>query len=379
MSNKSIGLYIHIPFCKSKCNYCDFNSYQGKEVDFARYFEVLQQEIRYYSAVISDRIIDTVFIGGGTPSLVDTKYIYELLKCCRNYLNIDNRAEASIESNPGTVTYEKLLTYRVNGINRLSMGLQAWQDRLLKELGRIHTAEDFVINHEAAAKAGFRNLNVDLIFGLPGQTMNDWSITIQNILKLGFQHISCYSLKIEEGTVFGKMLEEGRLEPADEELDRRMYWYAVDEFVKAGYSHYEISNFALPGYECRHNMRYWKALEYLGVGAGAHSYLDGCRFNNVCGIDDYIEEKSKDAGHRENIERIDKKESMSEFMILGFRLVDGIRLQDFKARYGTDIYTLYGKQIEKLMRKQLLELEDEKLRLTPFGLDVANEVFVEFV
>lgn len=379
MKDKSIGLYIHIPFCKSKCNYCDFNSFSGKEDYFDRYFHVLQQEIRHYSGALKDHTIDTVFIGGGTPSLVDSKYIYELLKNCRQYFNIYNKAEISMESNPGTLSYEKLLSYRINGVNRLSMGLQAWQDRLLVSLGRIHTSEDFTVNYEAAIKAGFRNINVDLIFGLPGQTMNDWAVTVHKVLKLGLQHISCYSLKIEEGTVFGNLLEEGRLEPVDEELDRRMYRFAIDEMTKHGYMHYEISNFALPGFECRHNVRYWKAEEYLGIGAGAHSYLNGNRFNNVNGVEEYINVKSLDMGASENIQAITESESMAEYMILGLRLTNGIVVQEFESRYGVGIYSIYGRQIEKLLKKQLIEQEDGRLRLTAYGLDVANEVFMEFI
>lgn len=377
--NKNIGLYIHIPFCKAKCNYCDFNSFPGREEQFNGYFETLRQEIRYYSEILKGRTIDSIFIGGGTPSLVEPVYIYELMKDCRQFLDISDKSEISIESNPGTLSYEKLLSYRVNGINRLSIGLQAWQDGLLKMLGRIHTSEEFLVNYEAALKAGFRNINVDLIFGLPGQTFKDWTATINKVLGLGIRHISCYSLKIEEDTPFGCMLEEGRLEMAEDELDRQMYWYAVDELKKHGYGHYEISNFALAGYECRHNLRYWRAEEYLGVGAGAHSYLDGKRFNNICDIGEYIGVKSADPGMKEDIQIIDKAGSMSEYMILGLRLIDGILASEFEERYGEDIFTVYGRQLDKLIKKELIEYKEGRICLTAFGLDIANDVFVEFV
>lgn len=377
--NKKIGLYIHIPFCKSKCHYCDFNSQAGKEALIEPYFNALGQEIRNYSSGLRDCTIGSVFVGGGTPSLADAKYIYQIMLICRQCFEIDSKAEITIESNPGTLTYEKLLSYRINGINRLSIGLQAYQDILLAKLGRIHSAEDFMVNLEAAVKAGFKNINADLIFGIPGQNMNDWGETVRNVISLGLAHVSCYSLKIEEETPFYSMLRSGTLQPVDDELDRRMYRYAVDQLKRHGYKHYEISNFALPGYECRHNMVYWKALEYLGIGAGAHSYMGGSRYNNICDIEEYINIISNKGNPVENIQSIDKTESMSEYMILGLRLVDGISTLQFKERYGEDIFKVFGNQLDKLQRKQLLEQEGEKIRLSPYGLDVANCVFEEFI
>ena len=377
--NKKLGLYIHIPFCKSKCHYCDFNSQSGKEDLIEPYFNALQREIRNYSDGLKDCSVGSVFIGGGTPSLADAKYIYQLMNTCRLYFEIGGKAEITIESNPGTLTYEKLLSYGVNGINRLSIGLQACQDIHLKKLGRIHSAEDFRVNLEAAVKAGFRNINADLIFGIPGQNMNDWSETVKSIVRLGLQHISCYSLKIEEETPFYNMLRSGTLQPVDEELDRRMYRHAVDELKKHGYIHYEISNFALPGYECRHNLIYWKASEYLGIGAGAHSYMAGSRYNNICNIEEYIDIMLNGGSPVVDVQVIDKTGSMSEYMILGLRLVDGIGTGHFKERYGEDVFKVFGKQIDKLLKKQLLEREDDRLRLTAYGLDVANCVFEEFI
>lgn len=335
--------------------------------------------MRGYSDSLKDCTVSSIFIGGGTPSLVDAKYIYQLMNACRQYFEIEGKAEITIESNPGTLTYEKLLSYRINGINRLSIGLQAYQDILLKKLGRIHSAEDFRVNFEAAVKAGFKNINADLIFGIPGQNMNDWSETVRNVIGLGLQHISCYSLKIEEETPFYSMLRSGALQPVDEELDRRMYWHAVDELKKHGYLHYEISNFALPGYECKHNLVYWTASEYLGIGAGAHSYLEGRRCNNVCKIEEFIGIMLDGGSPVENMQDIDKTESMSEYMMLGLRLADGIVIEEFSARYGEDVYKLYGKQIDKLVKKQMLEVDDGRIRLTPYGLDVANCVFMEFI
>ncbi len=377
--DKKIGLYIHIPFCKSKCHYCDFNSQAGKEALIEAYFHTLQQEIRNSSEHMRDCVISSIFIGGGTPSLPDAKYTYQLMNACKQYFKIDSKAEITIESNPGTLTYEKLLSYRIIGINRLSMGLQACQDVHLKKLGRIHSAEDFMANYEAAVKAGFKNINADLIFGIPGQTVNDWRETVDRVIRLGLQHISCYSLKIEEETPFYDMLRAGSLQPVDDELDRRMYWYAVDELKKRGYIHYEISNFSLPGYECRHNLVYWEAEEYLGIGAGAHSYLGGKRYNNIYDIEDYINITVNNGNPAENVQLIDRTESMAEYMILGLRLVEGVSIKQFELRYGEDVFGIFGKQIDKLLKKQLLELEGERLRLSPYGLDIANAVFEEFI
>jgi oxygen-independent coproporphyrinogen-3 oxidase len=354
------------------------------------------------------------------------------------------------------LTHDKLRAYRDAGVNRLSIGLQAWQDRILKSIGRIHTRRQFVDNVEAAAKCGFENINVDLIFGLPGQTLEDWMETLEAVT--GYEpvrHISCYSLKIEPGTVFGDKLDAGLLEPVDEELDRRMYQLAVDMLADRGRRWYEISNFAMPGYECRHNLLYWKAREYAGFGAGAHSYLDSVRFNNVAGIEQYIRaagsvsradgrtgerEESCEAAARsrsecgagagkpntfpdmgglhENIMVISREEAMSEFMILGLRLTEGVSSKEFEGRFGERLEDIYGDRLEKLVAGGLLEAErvcpdiggngyntqtqglsgeyrcstraeglsgkyrcgrDTTYKLTRLGFDLANTVFVEFI
>lgn len=377
--NKSIGLYIHIPFCKAKCNYCDFNSYPGKTVLMEPYFHALETEMRQLRDKGTGTIVPTVFIGGGTPSLADPLLINGLMDACRRNFRLAGNAEISIETNPGTLSFEKFTDYKACGINRLSIGLQAWQDRLLKELGRIHSREEFLENLKLARKAGFDNINVDLIFGLPGQTMNDWTETLDNIVSLDIEHISCYSLKIEEGTVFGSRLASGELEEPDDELDRQMYRYAVESLAGNGYKHYELSNFAKPGLECRHNLVYWMAEKYLGIGAGAHSYLEGCRFNNVYGIEDYIDRVEKGSVYRENEQPIDKTEAMSEYMILGLRLIDGVSLDAFEARFGVGAELIFGAQMVKLEGRRLLEHDGDRWRLTRAGLDFGNTVFMEFL
>ncbi len=397
--DESIGVYIHIPFCKSKCYYCDFNSYSGREHLAGSYFNALKSEIISRSDMIGNRQVSSIFIGGGTPSLVGPEYIRALMKVCSKHLNTNNCAEISMESNPGTLSYESLRQYREMGINRLSIGLQAWQDSLLKSIGRIHSRQQFIDNLEAAVEAGFDNINVDLIFGLPGQTLEDWVETIEGIAALSnnmsphsIMHLSCYSLIIEEGTVLGDRLEAGALVPAEDELDRRMYHFAVETLGKKGYKHYEISNFAYTGYECKHNLIYWKAKEYVGFGAGAHSYLDGVRFSNVSGIEEYIEASKTTAGggNMSNLyvdkHVIDKNESMSEFMLLGFRLTDGISSAEFKERFGESLEETYGDKLHKLVSKGLIlsnencmSRDNVTYKLTRRGLDLANSVFIEFI
>lgn len=407
--DNSIGIYIHIPFCKSKCYYCDFNSYSGREHLAGSYFDALISEMKNSAASLSERPVKSIFIGGGTPSLVDPKYIASLLEVCSKYFKMEPDAEISMESNPGTLSYESLKAYKAAGVNRLSVGLQAWQDRLLESLGRIHRRRQYVENMEAAFRAGFKNINTDLIFGLPGQTFDDWVETLEAVTAIGcsgtdpgttsasgLTHLSCYSLKIEEGTDFGDRLEAGTLIPADDDLDRKMYYYAIEYLARKGFRHYEISNFSKPGFECKHNLVYWKAQEYAGFGAGAHSYLNNKRYNNVSGVEEYIEAVKKapasgrpDAWNdpaagilHENIESIGRKEAMSEFMILGLRLIGGVCSGEFEARFGVSPQEVYGDKLERLAIEGLLTKErdySERYRLTTLGLDLANRVFVEFL
>jgi len=378
-NDNKLGLYIHIPFCKSKCYYCDFFSFAGREDAIYPYFQALKNEIESYKGVLENYRIGTVFIGGGTPSVVNAIYIRELINNIRMHFNIDPGAEISIEANPGTLSFDKLAAYLDAGVNRLSIGMQAWQDRLLESIGRIHRSGEFVENFKLARKAGFTNINVDLIFGLPGQTFDDWAETINSVIELDPSHISCYSLKIEDGTVFGDMLREGKLKPIEDELDRQMYHFAIERLAEHGFLHYEISNFSKPGFECRHNLVYWEGRQYIGLGAGAHSYFNGKRYNNVCDLDSYINCGARMQFHKENIEEIDINEQISEYIILGLRLIRGVSADKFKLKFGRDIFDLFGEQIDNLISRGLLEFKDGTLRLTKSGLDLANQVFIEFV
>lgn len=377
--NKKIGLYIHIPFCRKKCCYCDFVSYSGMENYIAEYVTALKKEIRLTAPEIKNYKIESVFFGGGTPSYLDSKYIIDILQVCNKNLIIDDKAEITLESNPGTITCLKLTDYRSSGINRLSMGLQAWQNSLLKKLGRIHTAGQFVKNYEHAKKAGFKNINIDLMFGLPGQKLYEWDETLEKVIDFKPKHISCYSLNIEKNTPLGLKVEKGLVRPASEELDRKMYHQAKKRLEENNYRHYEISNFAKPGFECTQNRIYWDAREYMGIGAGAHSYINGLRFCNEENITEYLRLINNSKKAIKEKHNIDTEEDMKEYAMLGFRYVDGISLECFNKRYHKNFLEVFEKQIEKLLKSKLIEFENGKVKLTRKGLDIANQVFIEFV
>ncbi|HHW00501.1 MAG TPA: oxygen-independent coproporphyrinogen III oxidase [Clostridiaceae bacterium] len=377
--SKTLGLYIHIPFCKSKCLYCDFNSFAGMEMLIEPYFNALKKEIELYAGRLEDCLVKTIFIGGGTPSFVDAAFISDLLHICERNFTLKKDTEISMEANPGTLSREKLETYMKAGINRLSIGLQAWQNKMLKFIGRIHTVEEFLDNFRQARDEGFKNINIDLIFGLPGQTMADWKETVDSVAGLNPEHVSCYSLKIEKDTPFWEMLETGKISQAEDEMDREMYYYAKEKFNGKGMKHYEISNFAYPGFECEHNLIYWKAEEYIGIGAGSHSYINGERYNNVYDICRYIKEVTNGIIPLENVERIDFRDRVSEFIILGLRLIEGISTVEFRKKFGCDISDIYGRQLLKLTERGLIEQKGNNIMLTGKGLDLANQVFIEFV
>jgi oxygen-independent coproporphyrinogen-3 oxidase len=344
-----------------------------------KYFEALLREIALYREELQGYTIDTIFIGGGTPSVVDSRFIAETLDYCRKCFDISETCEITIESNPGTITAEKLDAYKNSGINRISIGLQAYQQHLLTFLGRRHSPQDFVNCIKLAQDAGFHNINADIIFGIPGQTMENWKESLNAVIGLDVTHISAYSLKIEEGTKFGTMLENGELSPVDDELDREMYHYTCDFLKQNGFIHYELSNFAKPGYECRHNLIYWKCIDYLGVGAGAHSYINSYRFSNKYSVDKYIESLFGLQKQVEDKIYVDNDDKMSEFMFLGLRLIQGVCNSDFQRIFHQDMFLRYNNSFKMLASKGLLEISEDSVRLTKLGLDLANQVFMEFV
>ncbi len=374
-----IGLYLHIPFCRQKCLYCDFPSYAGMETWQKEYVDALTAEIRIRGERYKEKKIVSVFLGGGTPTVLPIPLLERLMEAVKTHFTILEDAEITIEANPGTLNQEMAQALRQMGFNRLSMGVQAWQNRLLQNLGRIHTIEDFLENYQAVREAGFENVNVDLMFALPQQSMADWKETLERITALEPEHISAYSLIIEEGTPFYDCWEKGTLQPASEDLDREMYHWAADFLAKKGYQQYEISNFAKAGRQSRHNCIYWRAEEYLGMGLGAHSYLAGRRFHNPYDIRKYIVAMGEPAKLEEDVELLSEEDALAEFMFLGLRLTDGVSFERFQKRFGRGMKEVYSRQIEQLKQEGLLWEGEAGVRLTRRGIDVSNVAFEKFL
>lgn len=389
MRRKQIGLYIHIPFCKQKCSYCDFCSYANKESFIKRYIQCVLKEI---IEVGNNNKIDfengkddlfsvkTIYIGGGTPSLIESKYIVQIMEEIKSNFELDENAEITIEVNPGTVTLEKLEDYNKVGINRLSIGLQSTHEHLLKEIGRIHTYLDFLDTFRFTREAGFENINVDLMIGLPNQTLAEVQDSIEEIVSMEPEHISVYSLILEEGTPLFKKVEEG-LELPDEELERKMYWNVKRILEANGYNHYEISNFAKQGYESKHNLDCWNQKEYIGFGIAAHSYTNGIRYSNIENLEQYIKNYEEDKTEENLVfhEKQDMEAMQKEYMLLGLRKIDGVSIQEFKIKFVANPVFLYHSELEKLVNEELLEIDGDMIKLTNKGLDLANIVWEEFV
>ena len=369
---KKIGVYVHIPFCKQKCYYCDFVSF-AKQEDFQKeYFKVLKKEINDFFSENSNYEISTIYIGGGTPSFVDENYIKEILDLIPKH----NAKEITIEVNPGTVNLEKLKLYKNIGINRLSIGLQSTQNSLLKQIGRIHNYEDFLNTYNMAKEIGFNNINVDLMIGLPNQTIQNIKQSLEIITNLNPKHISVYSLIVEEGTKMAELINNGSLILPNEELERNMYWYVKNYLELKGYSHYEISNFAQKGYESKHNLDCWNQKEYVGFGLAAHSYINNVRFSNAENFDEYLKNYKNSKIIQEEQDEIDKRK---EYMLLGLRKIEGISIQEFKNKFGENPIFLFKEVLNKLVNEKLIIVDNDNIKLTNKGIDLANLVWEEFV
>lgn len=376
---EEIGLYIHIPFCRQKCLYCDFPSFAGKEALFSAYTEALCRELAESAEELAAYGIKSVFMGGGTPTVLPVPLLERIMETVFACCHVLPEAEITIEANPGTLDGEICQRLKKMGFNRISMGLQAWQEELLRRLGRIHDRRQFLENLENARKAGFDNINTDLMFALPGQTLEQWRETLEAVISLGVEHISAYSLIIEEGTPFYDFYAQGRYRETDEETDRAMYRMAVELLETADYHQYEISNFAKEGKESRHNQIYWLDEPYRGFGMGAHSYWQGKRFHNPLSLEGYLRKAQAGEALWEEVEAISEAEEMSEFMFLGLRMTKGIEKDRFLRRFGRTLEEVYGPAVEKMKAEGLLEEAEGWLRLTARGVDVSNHVFVEFL
>ena len=387
---KEIGIYVHIPFCKQKCNYCDFNSFANKGEYIEKYIKCVQKEIKN----VGDRvrlksngdytnlpIAKTIYIGGGTPSFIDTKYIEDIVETIETNFEMDKNIEVTIEVNPGTVTLEKLKKYRDIGINRLSIGLQTSNDTLLKLIGRVHDYAQFMQTINLAKSVGFQNINVDTMIGLPKQTIYDVEDTLNKLIDLDITHISVYSLIVEEGTKIEEELKDGKLILPDEELERYMYWFAKRKLEANGYIHYEISNFAKIPYRSRHNLDCWNQKEYIGFGVSASSYENNIRYKNIDSVEKYIKNIEEDKEKINVIieERQDKQTKMNEYMILGLRKINGINIDEFRKKFEVSPLYIYNKQLTKLLRDGLIHIDTNNIRLSKKGLDLANIVWEEFI
>ena len=373
-----LELYIHIPFCIRKCNYCDFLSFPETESGIAQYCHALKEEIKRTGDQAEDIGVRSVFIGGGTPSILEAEQITEIMTCIRNNFSIEKNAEITIESNPGTLNAEKLNCYHELGINRLSIGLQSTDDDCLRRLGRIHTFQEFEKNYEQARKSGFQNINIDLMSGLPGQSLRGYEDTLNRVTELKPEHISSYSLIIEEGTPFYKSDSVLQQLP-DEDTERKMYERTKEILAQQGYERYEISNYARQGRECIHNLGYWEQVPYLGMGLGASSFYNGARFSNERNFRKYLSTPYLPFEHREDYVQVSREEQMEDTMIFGLRKMKGISVFEFEREFGTPIWEMYGSVIERYSNLGLLIQEGDVLRLTDAGIDVSNRIFEDFI
>ena len=407
ITDSPMEIYIHIPFCIKKCDYCDFLSGPSGPKEQADYVDALLEEINAAEEG-KGRSVSSVFIGGGTPSVLDERFIGEILNHIRRKFQIADHAEITIEVNPGTADRNKLQAYRTYGINRLSIGLQSPDDRELKILGRIHNYEQFLETYRSAREAGFDNINIDLMSAIPDQTYEGWLHNLHTVAGLDPEHISAYSLIVEEGTPlyeeYGEMCADlekygdyasmpKRLQTKyegckclpDEETDRNMYHHTKTTLAKLGYERYEISNYARPGYACRHNIGYWTGVEYLGLGLGASSLVGGKRFQVTADLNRYLvftKEELAAGAQYEEIHELSRQERMEEFMFLGLRLTGGVRTAEFERRFGVAMEAVYGEVIERLLKEGLLEASiqtDSHIRLTEYGLDVSTYALAEFL
>lgn len=373
------GIYIHIPFCKQKCYYCDFVSFANKEELIERYINALKKEIKY--KLKSKDKIDTIYIGGGTPSVIDSKYIVEILEEIYSVVGFDETREVTIEINPGTVDKEKIEAYKTVGINRISLGLQTTNDKLLKNIGRIHTYKQFEEAYNLVKQEGFTNINVDLMLALPNQTLEDLKISLNKIINLNPTHISVYSLILEEGTKLEDLINRKVLELPSEDIERQMYWKTKHLLEENGYIHYEISNFAKENYKSKHNSNCWEQQEYYGFGLASHSYINNVRYSNIEDLSQYIKNiENEEYNKIKQVNEIQTKISKAkEYMMLSLRTIDGVKIKEYKAKFQENPLYIYRREIEKLTQNELLEIDGDHIKLTAKGIDFANQVWKEFV
>jgi len=375
-----LGLYLHFPFCISKCPYCDFNSYELKEDNqISSYISALYREINIYSQKLKKSNIKTIYLGGGTPTILSGVQIYNLLEFCKDKFDIDKNAEITIEANPGTLDGEKIKLLIESGINRLSLGAQSFNNLFLKKLGRIHTTQDIIDSYFLAREIGFSNINIDIMFALPGQTTKDFKATLKKAVSLKPDHLSLYNLTINPGTEYDENHKRNNLKLPSEDEEFDMYNWAINFLKVNDFEHYEIANFALPHKRSLHNLIYWQNQPYLGIGAGAYSFIRGYRYMNFKDPEKYIEEVMNGKSPVDHGEKLSLRKRMIETIILGLRTKDGVSYKKYKTRFGVNLNDIFSKQIDKLVNLGLLKKGDCKIKLTNKGIFLANTVFREFV
>lgn len=380
MLKEELEIYIHIPFCKKKCAYCDFLSFPEYQESYIPALQKEIENIHLEGKKVSDYKVKTIFIGGGTPSILKEKESTAILEAVYKRFDVEKEAEITIEANPGTLTKEKLASYRAVGINRISMGLQSTENKELKELGRIHTYEEFLNNYQLAREVGFTNINIDLMSAIPHQTTDSWKETLYKIIDLNPEHISAYSLIVEEGTDFYDKFQNNVLELPTEEEERQMYYDTKKIVSEAGYHRYEISNYSKKGYECKHNIGYWKRTDYIGFGLGASSLIQNKRFTNEINMKRYLQEvENNTMSLHQKIQSLTLTEQMEEFMFLGLRLIEGISKKEFKNQFDKEYEAVYGICSDQLINQGLLKADGDYVCLTERGLDVSNHVMAEFL
>ena len=374
-----LGLYIHVPFCVQKCNYCDFNSFKIKGNDKKEYLDAIEKEMKLYCDEFKNKQFDSVFFGGGTPSILNIEELKRLVGSVFKNFNIKETAEVSMECNPGTINKEKLIHMKELGINRLSIGLQAIQNHHLKYIGRIHSYEEFEKNYLEAKEVGFDNINIDLMYALPNHKKEEWKESLDKIISLNPSHISAYSLILEEGTKLHEMYDNEEFSLLDEDTDIEMYNYTINKLKENGYNQYEISNYSKEYKECKHNIIYWKCDNYLGLGPGASGYIGDIRYNNISDLNEYNHKISQNIKPIEEETILSEKDKIEEFIFMGLRMNEGISLKVFKERFNISIEDIYKEPIEKLIASKLLELDKDNLKLTQKGREISNTVFIEFI
>ena len=405
MKKKPIELYIHIPFCVKKCDYCDFLSAPADLETKEKYVEALINEIKLNKNKMSEYVVDTVFIGGGTPSLLEENQISKIMSVLRDNCNMSENPEITIECNPGTITESKLLEYKKSGINRISFGLQSANDEELKSIGRIHNYAGFLESYNLARKCGFDNINVDLMSALPGQTLKSYEETLNKVVRLEPEHISAYSLIVEENTLMYYRVKKAQIKGInilpDEESERKMYYLTNNILRSNGYRKYEISNYSKPGKECKHNIGYWQRKEYLGFGIGAASLYKENRYNNISDINKYIEVLTNNIKENsisnvgnssevenqvnilnsivKNLQQLTERDRMEEFMFLGLRMMEGVSMEKFERYFGKPYMEVYGKVQKRMEDKRFLINDNGYVKLTEFGIDLSNYVMSEFL